>query len=64
MIVLTFGVIQVRVYLVKKPFSTEKLLKGKAEILPLIHPEKKYFAIHVTNVIDAINYDQAVVRQL
>ncbi|MFC7443159.1 imm11 family protein [Laceyella putida] len=39
-------------------------MKDRAEILPLIHLEKKYFAIHVINAIDAVDYDRAVVKEL
>jgi hypothetical protein len=39
-------------------------LKGKAEALPLHHCEKSFFGIHVINAIDAIDYNQAIVRQL
>lgn len=34
------------------------LIKDKAEALPLKHPEHKYFAIHVLNVVDALDYDR------
>ncbi|MBA4494011.1 imm11 family protein [Paenactinomyces guangxiensis] len=43
---------------------TKDFLRGKAETLPLVHPVNKYFAIHVLNTIDAIDYDRAVIRQL
>ncbi|PTM57896.1 imm11 family protein [Desmospora activa] len=40
------------------------LIEGQVEVLPLSHPQHKYFAIHVLNAIDAINYDNAVVKEL
>jgi hypothetical protein len=43
---------------------TQDFLKDKVEVLPLAHPEKNYFAIHVMNAIDAIDYNRAVIRQL
>ncbi|AUS09236.1 hypothetical protein C1X05_10660 [Laceyella sacchari] len=42
----------------------QKFLKDKVEGLPLIHPQKEYYAIHVMNAIDAIDYHHAVIRQL
>lgn len=48
----------------KALFATQDFLKDKAEALPLVHSEKKYFAIHVLNAIDAIDYNRAVIRQL
>ena len=40
------------------------LVKDQIEALPLAHPEKRFYAIHVLNVIDAIDYKRAVVEQL
>jgi hypothetical protein len=40
------------------------LIKDQAEALPLIHPEQRYYAIHVVNAVDAIDYDRAKVRKL
>ncbi|UWE03712.1 hypothetical protein [Laceyella sacchari] len=30
----------------------------------MAHPERNFFAIHVTNAIDAIDYDRAVIKKL
>ncbi|MBA4602066.1 imm11 family protein [Thermoactinomyces mirandus] len=52
-------------FLVREHFYiTQAFLKDKAEALPLIHPEKEFFAIHVLNTVDAIDYNHAVIRQL
>ncbi|PMB10573.1 hypothetical protein CEN49_03705 [Fischerella thermalis CCMEE 5273] len=40
------------------------LIEGKAEALPLIHSEHEYYAVHVFNTIDAINYNKAVIKKL
>ena len=40
------------------------LVKDQIEALPLAHPEKRFYAIHVLNVIDAIDYKRAEVEQL
>jgi hypothetical protein len=41
----------------------DDLMKDKVEILPLIHDEGSYFAINVINVLDCIDFDQAIVRR-
>jgi hypothetical protein len=45
-------------------YVTQHFLQDKAEVLPLAHPERNFFAIHVTNAIDAIDYDRAVIKKL
>ncbi len=35
-------------------------LDGNAEALPLIHPQRVYYAINVTTVLDCLDYEQAV----
>lgn len=43
---------------------TQDFLKDEVEVLPLMHPEKELFAIHVLNAVEAIDYNHAVIRQL
>ncbi|MDR6227142.1 imm11 family protein [Desmospora profundinema] len=38
------------------------LIEDKVEALPLNHPEHKYFAIHVLNAVDAIDYNNSIVK--
>jgi hypothetical protein len=34
-------------------------LNGNVQILPLVHPTQKYYLLNVTNVIDALDYDNS-----
>lgn len=36
----------------------------EVEFLPFIHPDHKYYAVHVLNVIHAINYDNFIFKEL
>ncbi|MDR6224015.1 imm11 family protein [Desmospora profundinema] len=40
------------------------LIENQVEILPLSHPEHKYFVIHVLNVIDAIDFDKSLPKRI
>jgi hypothetical protein len=40
------------------------LIENQVEILPLRHPEYKYFVIHVLNVIDAIDFDKSLPKRI
>ncbi|AUS10036.1 hypothetical protein C1X05_15155 [Laceyella sacchari] len=44
--------------------TVSDLMKEHAEALPLIHPEQRYYAIHVIHAVDEIDYDRAKVREL
>ncbi len=37
-----------------------RFLKGNIEALPLIHPQKAYYAINVTTVLDCLDYEHSV----
>ncbi|MDR6224760.1 imm11 family protein [Desmospora profundinema] len=54
----------VPVFSEKALYIVNDLIEDQVELLPLNHPKHKYFAIHVLNAVDAINYDNAIVRQL
>lgn len=41
----------------------EPCLNGNAEILPLQHPTKKYYAINVTRVIEGLDFQKAVLER-
>jgi hypothetical protein len=40
------------------------LIVDQVEVLPLSHPEHKYYAIHVLNVIDAIDFDKSLPKRI
>ncbi|MDR6224756.1 imm11 family protein [Desmospora profundinema] len=59
-----WGDIHVPVFSEKALNVTHDLIKDKVEVLPLSHPEHKYFAIHVLNAVDAVDYENAIVKEL
>jgi hypothetical protein len=59
-----WGDIHVPVLSEKAVNVVHDLIKDKVEVLPLTHPKHKYFVIHVLNVVDAIDYENAVVKEL
>ncbi|PMB04477.1 hypothetical protein CEN49_20705 [Fischerella thermalis CCMEE 5273] len=40
------------------------LTHGNIEALPLDHPEHKYYAIHVLNTLDAIDYNHSTIKMI
>ncbi|WP_396654022.1 imm11 family protein [Mechercharimyces sp. CAU 1602] len=40
------------------------LVTDQVEFLPLTHPHKLFYAVHVLNIIDAIDYNKALVKTL
>jgi hypothetical protein len=42
----------------------QDFFEGTVEVLPLSHPDHKYYAVHVLNVINAINYDNCIFKEL
>ncbi|MBA4602064.1 imm11 family protein [Thermoactinomyces mirandus] len=45
-------------------YTVQDFLRNKAEALSLNHPEKIFYAIHVLNAIDAVDYQKAIIKQL
>ncbi|SDC80459.1 hypothetical protein SAMN04488112_11710 [Melghirimyces thermohalophilus] len=44
--------------------AVHDLIKDQVEALPLKHSEHQYFAIHVLNVVDALDYDKIEVKRM
>jgi hypothetical protein len=42
----------------------QDFFKGTAEVLPLSHPDHMYYAVHVLNVINAVNYGNCVFEEV
>ena len=44
--------------------ALQELLKDDVELLPIVHNKYEYFIIHITNVLDAIDYDKTQLKRL
>jgi hypothetical protein len=44
--------------------ALHELLRDNVELLPIIHNKYEYFIIHITNVLDAIDYSKAQLKRL
>lgn len=42
----------------------QDLTEDQVQFLPLVHPERSYYAVHVFNVLDAIDYQKSVIETL
>jgi hypothetical protein len=39
-------------------------LNGNVQILPLVHPTEKYYLLNITNIIDALDYNNSEIKRL